>query len=242
MDLNKQLIEKHNLNPTGVIVIGGWEGLEYDLLISNGFKDIVYIEPQKEVFKRLKEKAIGCTCLNCALGATNKWMVMFTETDNRGQSSSLLKPKVHTTQYPHIKFSDREIVKMRRMDDLGLNMRKYNTLLIDTQGYEIEVLKGAETSLQYVDIIIAEWSTAELYEGCPMWDELTEFLRIRGFKMVDNDAMGGNWGDALYVRTGFPEEKLYQYDLNENSTVTHDCKWNYDWVWESWTKKEDKKI
>ena len=202
MILNAELVKKWDLHPTGVIVVGGWEGTEeYEPLMEIKCKDIVFIEPQKEVFKKLTSKGFEhSTFINSALGNENKLMVMFTETDNRGQSSSLLKPMLHTTQYPHIKFPSREIVKMQRMDELKLDFKKYNTLLIDVQGYELEVLKGAENSLKYVDIIIAEWNTAELYKGCPMWDELTEHLRIRGFKMIDTDPMGGNWGDALYVR------------------------------------------
>ena len=54
---------------------------------------------------------------------------------------------------------------------------------IDTQGYEMEVLKGAESTLRLASGIKVEVSIAPLYEGQPDYLSLIEFIRSAGFSL-----------------------------------------------------------
>lgn len=54
-------------------------------------------------------------------------------------------------------------------------------LKIDVQGYEYEVLRGAEVTLANVDTIIVETSYRQLYLHQPLFDDIYLFLRERGF-------------------------------------------------------------
>jgi hypothetical protein len=67
------------------------------------------------------------TLVNKALGDQIGQSFMYVETANGGQSSSILKPKLHLTQYPHITFDSTEQVEMIRLDDYEFD--KQNTIL-----------------------------------------------------------------------------------------------------------------
>jgi len=72
---------------------------------------------------------------------------------------------------------------------------------MDTQGYELEVLKGATDTLELIDYIFTEISNTELYKGTALIEDLDEFLTPRGFKRVETNWQGtGTWGDAFYIR------------------------------------------
>jgi hypothetical protein len=71
---------------------------------------------------------------------------------------------------------------------------------MDVQGYELEVLKGASKFLSHIQFIYCEVNRAEVYEGCPMIEEIDQFLGEYNFERVDTNWAGDTWGDALYVK------------------------------------------
>ena len=56
-------------------------------------------------------------------------------------------------------------------------------LKIDVQGYEIEVLKSADSFLSRFEWIYVECSYIPLYEGQPLAQDVVDFLRTRGFAL-----------------------------------------------------------
>ena len=120
---------------------------------------------------------------------------------NKGQSSSLLKPKGHLKRYPRIKFDSPLPVQVRPLDEI-MDGKTFNFLNIDVQGYELEVLKGAVKCLENVYYIIVEVNRGELYEGCPMVEDIDDFLSEFGFSRVETEWRHNRekWGDALYVK------------------------------------------
>lgn len=200
LDLRK-LILKYNMDIKGIIHIGAHFGEEnrlYDIL---DIKNRIFFEPLSSNFSVLEKRLKGrFPLVKKALGNENRNVVMFTEKENKGQSSSILKPVLHLIQYPHIKFGETEVVEMARLDDLGIDFSGYNFISIDVQGYELEVFKGAEKTLKHIDYIVSEINRDELYENCARVEQLVESLAPYGFKLVEEAWMGGSWGDGLFVR------------------------------------------
>ena len=129
-----------------------------------------------------------------------KKVSMYVEKQNSGQSSSILKPKLHLTQYPNIVFDNTEIVDMIRLDSFEEDLNNYNFIVIDVQGYELEVFKGAEKTLENIDYIISEINRDELYENCARIEQLIEFLSAYGFELIEHNWVGGTWGDGLFIK------------------------------------------
>lgn len=82
-------------------------------------------------------------------------------------------------------------------------------LKIDTQGYESEVLKGAERSLASVVAVGIELSLVPLYHGQHLYRDFLDFFDNRGFALWDvcpvfRDGRSGRLlqVDAVFVRDG----------------------------------------
>lgn len=197
-ELKKEVL----INIKGIIHVGGHHGQEYDTYKKLNVP-LLFFEPLTSNFNVLQSKINGDTnavAFQCALGNENKLVTMNVETANQGQSSSILKPKKHLEQYPHIRFDFTEEVNMFRLDDINIDTSLYNFMNVDVQGYELEVFKGAFETLKNIDYIISEINRDEVYEGCPHVDELDEYLHNFGFKRIKTDWAGMIWGDALYVK------------------------------------------
>jgi FkbM family methyltransferase len=91
--------------------------------------------------------------------------------------------------------------------------RAPDLLKLDVQGYELEVLKGAERALRPggVRAIVAEVNLLDLYEDVPLLDTLVPWLSARGFVAYDICGLihrpldGALWQcDMIFVRRDDP--------------------------------------
>jgi FkbM family methyltransferase len=197
----EKLITKYSLQIEGVIHIGAHFGQEHNLYKKTNIKNIVYVEPLSKNFQKLKENVKDDSLLlNVALGCENKKIEMFVESNNLGQSSSILEPKLHLQQYPNIVFDSKEEVEMKKLDDLNIDLENYNFINIDVQGYELQVFCGGKNTLSKIDYIISEVNRAELYKDCVKINELEDFLKDYGFELVEVNWVGNTWGDALFIK------------------------------------------
>lgn len=201
----KELKEKYNLKINGVIHVGAHYGQENSIYDEINIENRMFFEPLKESFEILKNNiSEKYTLYNFALGNENKKVIMNVEKNNQSQSSSILVPKLHLTQYPNIIFNETEEVNMTRLDDVNFNVNDYNFIMIDVQGYELEVFKGAEKTLEKIDYIMSEINRDELYENCARIEDLKTFLSHFGFELVEENWAGGTWGDGFFIK----KEKL----------------------------------
>ena len=198
----KDLVKKYDLKIKGIIHVGGHHGEELEDYIDEGIQNIILFEPLSDCFDVIGYK---CQDLNAnieghqvALGSERGIAKMYVS-DNEKQSSSILKPKVHLTHHPHVKFPETEEVDVGRMDDYQTG--GYNFLNMDVQGYELEVLKGATETLKKVRYVYCEVNRDEVYENNAYVEEIDEFLSNYGMTRVETDWEGEIWGDALYIRT-----------------------------------------
>ena len=189
------------MNIKGIIHIGAHYGEEISEYIDNGIQDIILFEPLVENFdilsKKVKTLNANIEGHQVALGSKKGDATMYVS-DNEKQSSSVLKPKVHLTHHPHVKFPSTEDVEVHLLDDY--NSKDYNFINMDVQGYELEVLKGGTKTLEHVDYVYCEVNRDEVYENNAYVEELDEFLSEYNMKRVETDWAGDIWGDALYIR------------------------------------------
>lgn len=195
------LRKKYNMNIKGIIHVGAHYGEELSEYVKNGIQDIVVFEPLSECFDVLAQKVMNLNANidghQVALGSVPGTATMYLS-DNEKQSSSILKPKVHLTHHPNVKFDGMEEVEVDLLDNF--DTKEYNFLNMDVQGYELEVLKGAIETLKHVDYVYCEVNRDEVYEGNAYVEEIDEFLSAYGMERVETSWEGQIWGDALYIR------------------------------------------
>ena len=206
-DITRQL----NIKIRGAIHIGGFVGEELQSYRELGLKNTILFEPQQKLYEIIKDKCENDEqVFNVALGSVSCEKDLFISdreggiTHGAGASSSLMKPKKHLTEHPEVTFPGVETVQVRRLDEFlkskDLRAINYNMLNIDVQGYELEVLKGAEAILGCIQLMVVEVNRDEMYEGCPMVEELDEFLEKHNLKRAHTFWQSESWGDALYVK------------------------------------------
>lgn len=210
----KETFDKYGMNVSGVIHIGahygGENGEEIEEYLSIGAKRIVLFEPLKENFQILTRNASkfqgNIELHNVALGNANDFVTM-NVSSNECQSSSILKPKIHLEDHPEVSFTGEETVELKKLDDY--NISNCNMMVIDVQGYELEVFKGSTDTLKNIDYIYCEVNRAQVYDGNVEIDELDEYLEEFSFKRVETQWWPTQkWGDALYIKV---KHKLYNF-------------------------------
>lgn len=197
------LVKQYGVNVTGVIHVGGHIGQEMETYKKNNVTNLIVFEPQKVPFQKLSEvvESVGfdnVTLINKALGNSCESVEMTCNDD--GLCSSILNPKHVLEQYPNIVFNRKETVEMVTMDSVIPEDHNFNFLNMDTQGYELEVLKGAQKTLEKIDCVYTEVNNTEVYENNALIEEIDEFLKEYDMIRVETDWMGGTWGDAFYIR------------------------------------------
>lgn len=195
------LVNKYQLKIKGIVHIGAHHGDEHKTYLMHNITNLIYFEPVKKNFEVLKSSVgSGYELHNFALGNFEGEVDMFIENNNRSMSCSILEPSLHVEQYPWIQFTEKETVKISKLDNFKIDTEKYNMINIDVQGYELEVFKGGENTLLGIDYIMTEINRDELYKNCAKIDELNEFLLKFGFELVEQEWAGVTWGDGFYMK------------------------------------------
>lgn len=198
----ESVVKKYQPQITGIIHVGAHYGYEIQSYMDYNVPKVIFFEPLKENFKMLKSVIYGypsdrITIHNVALGNYNG-IVPMNISDNEAQSSSVLKPLVHLKAHPEVSFIGTEEVQMEKLDDYNYD---YNFLVIDVQGFELEVLRGASETLKNVDYIYCEVNQDEVYEHNAYIGEIDSFLEQYEFKRVETEWWSTQvWGNALYIK------------------------------------------
>ena len=164
---------------------------EYGLwLRQNGYRgDIVSFEPVQVNFQHLARVTAGDSrwhCVNYALGAENK--VASINVSSATVFSSFHTPNATAQaifgQDPAVQRSEK--VEIRRLDTLldtlPVNISKGRTYLkLDTQGWDLEVIAGAQGVLDRIIALQTEVAVQPIYDGMPAIADSFGAIAARGF-------------------------------------------------------------
>ena len=188
--------------------IGAHRGQEAESYNRFGVSKAIFIEPIPEIFSELTNVLRGYpnySALNFAVGNENR-QVRLNLASNEFQSSSILFPDLHLKEAPNVTFTESIMVPMRRLDYLLSKEDFPEYLIIDVQGYELQVLMGAVESLDNAKFLFLEVNRKRTYFGCATIEEIDTYLEKFGFVRVLT-RWWTIWGDALFVkRTLLPIE------------------------------------
>ncbi len=112
------------------------------------------------------------------LGATDDAEVEFIEMET---GSSIFE---EDSPFPRRKTRAR----LKRLDSLieaHPDFRASQMLKLDTQGYELEILRGAETILENAEMVLLEASFLPINRGAPRVEDVIHFMTSHGFRLFD---------------------------------------------------------
>lgn len=121
---------------------------------------------------------------------------------NSTQSSSLLEPTGHHTEYDFVKFGDTAEVEVLRLEDWSERegVDHIDFMWLDMQGFELRALSGATSLLKKVSAIQIEVQHTELYAGAPLYPEVRKWMLEHGFK-PKLEAIFRIGGNVLFTRS-----------------------------------------
>lgn len=193
-------------SPQGIIHVGANVGQEIPAYKASLAKICLYFEPIPDIFAKLKsnlENIPNHYPLQELISDADGEEVVFNITNN-SLSSSMLPLGKHSVLYPQIKYVESLKLQTITLDTIvkkQFSQENFYLLVMDVQGAELKVLKGANNLLENQLIYVyAEVSEEPLYEGGCTFEELTAFLKKYGFRLKNLSMNYKNWGDALYVK------------------------------------------
>jgi FkbM family methyltransferase len=198
--------------PTSIVQVGASAGQEMKEFLEYGIRRGVFIEPLREPFAALSavcRQIPDFVAVNVLCTATDGETVEFHVASNGGQSSSALKPHNHLAEFSHVRFDERIRLVGHRLDSVLQFARDHghqraasaaDLLYMDTQGSELQVLRGAEETLKNTSYVITEVTRNELYQGAPTLDALTRFLNGHDFALNNVNFNRYHHADALFIK------------------------------------------
>lgn len=136
-------------------------------------------------FEKLFTADSNARLFDCALGAGHSEQAI--HISRREDSSSLLPiGALQSEKFPGTEEIRTEVIRVEALDTVLHDVELPFPILlkIDVQGFEQQLLIGAQETLRRVDGIYVELSFCALYSGQPLADEIIGWLRERDFELA----------------------------------------------------------
>lgn len=107
----------------------------------------------------------------------------------------------------------REIIELITLDDwcADHNLDRVDFIKLDTQGSELDILRGAKRTLDGVSVVQTEVEFNPMYAGQPLFGDVDRYLRQRGFVLwqLDNLSHHRQHGASVRLRPA-----MHNYDFD----------------------------
>jgi len=204
----------------GIIHVGANKGQEADFYAIHD-KSIIWIEALPQIFQMLETKVANYPnqqAINALVTDTDGEEYKFYISNNTDAVSSSVfefgdgKDEL----FPQLKMVDSVRLVGKTLStiyrEFNIDGSEFDFLLLDVQGAELMVLKGAESVLHNFKYILTEISTVNVYKNGVLWDELKAFLNDKGFKEVISGTPGKHC-DVLFVNSMKSIPTDYNFNL-----------------------------
>jgi FkbM family methyltransferase len=201
----QEIKSKYQPDLKGILHLGAHLGEEAKDYSAVGCERVIWMEGNPSLIAELRANLSAYSnnvVYNVLISDQDNSKVVFNITEF-SQSSSILELGI-TKEIHNTKVIERRELTARRIDKFfaenHVDMRQYNFLNIDLQGYELTAIKSMGALLDNIDWIYTEVNSRHLYKKCTLMDELDLFLLKKGFRRVELYMTDWKWGDALYKR------------------------------------------
>ena len=181
--LSLERLKSKGFNPTLIFDVGAYRGdFARECLRVWPSVEIACFEPLPhrlpDLMELQQESAQKISINPYLLGASDRSDVVFHQVETASSVLAERENKNHPTAVYPMKTIDTVIAE----EFLG---RTPDFLKLDVQGYELEVLKGADCALAEMQLVLAEVNLLDIHENVPLLAELVAWLNERDFVAFD---------------------------------------------------------
>ncbi len=219
------------------------EDREYTRLLKAGVARVIGFEPVQAECDKLNRMGMkNASFLPYFIGDGTERTFYLTR---QSMTSSLYEPQTEIlkrfNQLPdQMAVVETSTVQTKRLDDIP-EVKGCHFLKIDVQGAELDCFKGGESIVSQALVIQAEANFVPLYRGQPLFADVDQYLRGKGFflhtmtgpmgrcfapMVVNNDLSVGIrqalWADFVYVRDFMRFAELPSDDLIRIAVLSHE--------------------
>jgi len=212
--LSKNLNQKFTL-----LDIGAANGANGRWNIVSDKLSTILVEPHKESAKNLKSE--GLEVIESVLHSEDDKEIKFYNT-RKPMCSSFYRPN-----FNHLKnFLDKERFEIisedtfnsKSLDTEIIKFAQPNFIKIDTEGSELDILKGSKNTLLNVFGLEVECSFHQLREGQPLFEEIRSYLKDFDFVFIDFVSMI-KWEKDNFGFSGQPQITDVLFLKNEETII-----------------------
>jgi len=209
-------VEGLGINPTSILDIGAHTGQFY------GWSKRVW--PEVPIFMIEANHLHESTLRNLTRNTNDNYLITALGEDEREVTFYTRKDKPHTegnSYYKESNFWDmpqlvqENHINLKKLDDVFEDDAIFDLIKIDTQGSELDILKGGKRICEKASVIIMEISFIEYNDGAPSGTEVLEFMDNFGFenKMSIGEHYQENVDNNPRYKDFYPEDNLIQKDM-----------------------------
>jgi len=223
----------------------------YASLLASGCAEVVGFEPNAAALAELdRQKGPRETYLPYAIGDGRQHTLHICQADGM---TSLLQPNAEVLSLINSFSVWSQVVRTELVDTKGLDDIPETTALdylkLDIQGAELMALQHATDRLRHAVAIHTEVEFLPMYVGQPLFSDVDQFLRQRGFVLhrfdelttravvplaMENNPYGGYgqlfFTDAVFIRDFSRPDQMDPDQLLRLAVILHDCYAAYDLV------------
>jgi len=207
-------IRNLGFSPKFCLDIGAYEGLwthEFKKIFPDCAVTMFEAQLSKEPALIKVQRAYKDVKYNIALLGADESSVVF----NIYETASSVLTEHHDT---NAKTETRSLVSLDKLLEGGTGEAP-DFIKIDTQGYELEILKGGEKALAHAEFVLLEVSFLDIYVNCPLVTDCLNFMKERGFVVYDICTLMKRPLDKALFQSDF----LF---VKENSPFRNNKKWS----------------
>jgi hypothetical protein len=181
----------------GVIHIGSNNIDVLNLYNSINIKNIIWIDAYNNA------KIYNIRSYNALITDKDDMEYIF-NISNNGEASSVLEYKTYKTSLHDIFHKETVLLKSITLDSFyekyNIDYNNYDMWYICISGSELWALKGGKENIKNINIIYIKIYTKELYNNCPLINDIDTYLNTRNFKRMITEINIYGSGIAIYKR------------------------------------------
>ena len=200
MRLNE--VKELGINPTAILDVGAHTGQFYGWSKRVWPNSVIWMIEANHLHDVVLSNITVNTQDNyliAALGDEERDVTFYTRSDKPHTEGNSYYKEANYWDIPQLVQED--IIKLQKLDNIFTDDTVFEVIKLDTQGSELDILRGGKNLCKKASVIILEVSYIEYNEGSPSSEEVIKFMDDFGFE------------EKMSVGEHYDEDKIVQKDL-----------------------------